>query len=118
GELWVPLPEDDDNDGIPEIVRTRALRLGRDFKLGDGIQYAYEKFEEPQRIRLASRIYSDPYQTRSIVRTVHIDLHGQPGSVRNSPAEKAVQYTLQTVEPSSNEKVGTVRQDVQLKAGW
>jgi hypothetical protein len=93
---WLPMPEDTGGDGIPEMVETGKLRLGRDFKLGDGPQYAYIVFNGSARLRLSSRIYYDPYQTKTSVRTVLVDLHGNPGTVLNMPPALTVSYRVKT----------------------
>jgi hypothetical protein len=95
GAAWQPLPEDTSGDGVPELVETERLRLGRDFLLGDGPQYVYLVFDAPQRTRLSTRIYYDPYQTKTGVRTVHIDLHGDPGQPAPLPST-TVSYALRT----------------------
>jgi len=96
GGEWKAMP---DGEGTPQRIETEALRLGRDFKLGEGTQYAYVIFEEPRQVRLSEGVYYDPYQSKTGVRTVHIDLHGNPGSVREMPANETLTYTIQT-EPS------------------
>jgi hypothetical protein len=98
GSAWVAMPEDTDADGIPEIVETTKLRLGRDFLLGDGPQYAYVVFSGTARLRLSTQIYFDPYQTKTSVRTVHIDLHGDPGRVRAMPESTSVSYLVGVID--------------------
>jgi hypothetical protein len=75
---------------------------GRDFLLGDSPQYVYVGFSGPERTRLSTQIYTDPYQTKTLVRTLHFDLHGSPGSVIPTPISKTISYVLSTVEPLSN----------------
>lgn len=120
GQKWRSMPEDTDGDGVPEFVDASVLRLGRDFQLGDGIQYAYIVFTESQRMRLSSRIYSDPYQTRTLVRTVLVDLHGNPGSQRKMPTSREIQYSLLTSDETVEYPKQTkgVRQDIKLSSGW
>lgn len=101
GNSWLQLPEDSNGDGVPEMISTNALRLGRDYKLGEGIQFAYVAFEGAHHIRLSKEIYYDPYQSKTGVRTVHIDLHGNPGSIQTLPAEKSLTYTIQTTDPTT-----------------
>ncbi|RME05188.1 MAG: hypothetical protein D6816_09180, partial [Bacteroidetes bacterium] len=96
---WQYMPEDQNGDGIPELVSTTKLRLGRDYGLGEGVQYAYIGFEVPQKVRLSTQIYEDPYQTKSRVRTVHFDMHGNPGTAIPMPTNKSLQYTITTTEP-------------------
>ncbi|MFW5746433.1 MAG: PGF-pre-PGF domain-containing protein [Nanoarchaeota archaeon] len=83
-DRWEELPEDLDADGVPEMRRTSCLRLGRDYLLGDGPQYVYIEMAENQTVRLSNMTYKDPYQTKVTVRTVHMDLHGSPGTVRKN----------------------------------
>lgn len=124
GSTWVGLPEDSNGDGVPELVSTTALRLGRDYLLGDGPQYVYVKMEGVQRVRLSTQAYEDPYQTMARVRTVHIDLHGSPGTVRTMPATKSLTYTIQTTDPTidgGGDNGGgstTLRQEITLTPGW
>jgi hypothetical protein len=116
GTAWQPMPEDQDGDGIPERVSTSALRLGRDFLLGDGMQYAYVALDGIQQVRLSEGIYNSPYQSPTHVRTVHIDLHGSPGTAQTLPASKTLQYTIQTNDPTSGNAAEF--QSINLRAGW
>ena len=116
GSDWQAVPEDENEDGLPETVRTTALRLGRNFLLGNGIQYAYVDFGSSQSLRLAKEIYSDPYQTRQMFRSVHVDLHGNPGSTKTLPASKSVSYTVQTTDPTSEGNTST-SQFIPLRKG-
>jgi len=101
GSAYVAMPEDTNSDGIPEIVETQKLRLGRDYQLGDGIQYAYVVFNETERVRLSTQIYYDPYQTKTSVRTVHIDLHGDPGTAISIPESRETSYRIKTNDNSN-----------------
>jgi hypothetical protein len=96
---WEPLPEDTSGDSIPELVTTTALRLGRDYLLGDGPQYVYVALSDAHGVRLSTQIYQDPYQTKTSVRTVHIDLHGDPGTVQPAPNTRTLTYELTTRSP-------------------
>jgi hypothetical protein len=116
GAAWQPMPEDQNGDGVPEIVTTSKMRLGRDFLLGDGPQYVYVGFEAPQRTRLSTQIYTDPYQTKTRVRTVHLDLHGNPGTVIPMPVSLSISYTLTTTEPAGDTSGSTHTLD--LAQGW
>lgn len=119
GSAWQAMPEDTDSDGIPELVSTTALRLGRDFQLGDGIQYAYVAMNGSQQVRLSTGIYYDPYQSKTGVRTVHIDLHGNPGTSQSLPAEKSVTYTVQTTNPvDGTPPTPEGTQNIVLEEGW
>ncbi len=113
GSSWRTMPDPD--SGTPSTVTTDALRLGRDFQNGAGIQYSYASFAEVQTMRLSEEVYSDPYQTGTDARTVHIDLHGDPGTTKTLPASKSVSYTIQTTEPA----LGALftEQDVSLRKG-
>jgi len=93
GSSWQNLP--DSENGTPDMVNTTALRLGRNFELGQGTQYTYVDFESAQDVRLSKRIYSDPYQTRQMFRSVHIDLHGNPGEAR-TVSNSSVTYDIVT----------------------
>lgn len=116
GASWQPMPEDAD---VPEIVTTMKLRLGRDFLLGDGPQYVYVGFDEVQRVRLSTQIYHDPYQSKTRVRTVHFDLHGNPGTVKQMPTALSMSYAITTTEPQSESgKSTSVTQTLSLQAGW
>jgi hypothetical protein len=116
GAAWQPMPEDQDGDGVPELVGTTALRLGRDYQLGDGPQYVYLALEAAQSVRLSEHIYYDPYQTNQGFRSVHIDLHGNPGTTQTLPASKTLQYTIQTTDPTSGNAAEF--QSINLRAGW
>jgi len=116
GGSWSAVPEDQDSDGVPEIVTADALRLGRDYLDGNGIQYAYVSFASSQDLRLSLEKYYDPYQTKTGVRTVHIDLHGNPGTTKTLPASKSVSYTIQTTDPT--EEGTSSIQTIPLQQGW
>jgi hypothetical protein len=115
GSQWVVMPEDTDNDGVPEIVSTDALRLGRKYPFQNETKYAYVSLANTQDLRLSEWVYHDPYQTSTSARTVHIDLHGNPGTAKTLPASKSVSYTIQTTEPA----LGALftDQDVSLREG-
>ena len=115
GTAWAALPEDQDGNGVPERVTTTALRLGRAYPIFNAPRYAYLSLEAPQTVRLARRAYHDPYQTPTSVRAVHIDLHGDPGTVKPLPAEQQVSYVLQTTDPT--QESGTVNQSITLQKG-
>jgi hypothetical protein len=100
GAAWVSMPEDTDSDGVPEIVNTTALRLGRDYGDGTGPRYGYVSFPSSQDLRLSKHVYYDPYQSSTSARTVHIDLHGNPGTAQALPASQSVSYTIQTTDPT------------------
>jgi hypothetical protein len=100
GSQWVVMPEDTDSDGVPEIASTDALRLGRDYPIYSETKYAYVSFASVQDVRLSEWVYHDPYQTSTSARTVHIDLHGNPGTTKTLPASKSVSYTIQTTDPT------------------
>jgi len=117
GSSWERMPEDTNSNGTPEFVTTTALRLGRDFLFGDGPQYVYVAMTGGQRVRLAKDYYEDPYQTKTRVRTVHIDLHGNPGSVQQAPADKSVSYMITTADPTKGVATGDA-QILQFRAGW
>jgi hypothetical protein len=106
GSAWAVLPEDQNGDAIPEIVTTTKLRLGRDYLRGDGIQYAYVLFDESQRVRLAAKVYYDPYQSKTGVRTVHVDLHGAPGAVKKMPTSLAISYLLGVTDEGTQQGGG------------
>jgi hypothetical protein len=114
GSSWQAMPDGSD---VPEMISTTALRLGRNFLLGNGLQYAYVDLASARNVRLAKNIYSDPYQTRQMFRSVHIDLHGDPGATKTLPAEKSVSYTLQTTDPTTEEGTST-SQVIPLQKGW
>jgi hypothetical protein len=118
GSGWQAMPEDQDGDEVPELVTTTALRLGRDFEmLGQGIQYAYVNLSTEQDVRLAKHKYYDPYQSMTGVRTVHIDLHGNPGTTKTLPTEKSVSYTIETTDPTSEGDTSTSH-EIFLQKGW
>jgi len=96
---WEAMPEDQDGDDTPELVSTDTLRLGRDYQMGDGMQYVYVVFDQTREVRLSEGTYYDPYQSKTGVRTVHVDLHGNPGSTESLPGEASVTYTLQPAAP-------------------
>jgi len=100
GSSWVELPEDTDNDDVPEIVSTDALRLGRDYEDGQGLRYGYINIDQSRKVRRSKGKYYDPYQSKTGVRTVHIDLHGDPGTAKTLPASRSVSYTIQTTDPT------------------
>ena len=113
---WVELPFDTDNDDVPEMVSTDALRLMRDFQSFGGKGYVYVDLSSTENVRRSKHKYYDPYQTNTGVRTVHIDLHGNSGTVKTLPAEKSVSYTVQATDPTSEEAFTS--QVIQLQRGW
>jgi hypothetical protein len=117
GSSWVELPFDTDSDGVPEIVSTSALRLGRDYEDGQGMRYGYVDLDQSRKMRRSKNKYYDPYQTKTGVRTVHIDLHGDPGTTKTLPASKSVSYTIQTTDPTSEEDP-SASHVISLKNGW
>jgi hypothetical protein len=117
GSQWVEVPFDTDGDSIPEIVATDYVRLMRDFQEWGGKGYVYINFAQTQKIRRSKNKYYDPYQTKTGVRTVHIDLHGNPGTTKTLPASKSVSYTIQTTDPTSEGGTST-SQMIPLQKGW
>jgi len=117
GTNWRAMPEDTDGDGVPEMVTTDALRLGRDYEDGVGPRYGYVSFPNSQDVRLSVSTYYDPYQSMTGVRTVHVDLHGNPGTAKTLPASKGVSYTLQTSDPTQGGGPST-GQVIPLQKGW
>lgn len=120
GSQWVELPFDEDSDGVPEMATTKALRLGRDYEGlagNNGPAYVYVDLASSQSVRRSENIYQDPYQTAARVRTVHLDMHGNPGTTKTLPASKNVSYTIQTTDPTSEDDTST-SQAVPLREGW
>jgi hypothetical protein len=118
GSSWVAMPEDTDSDGTPEYATTSALRLGRDF--GNGPKYGYVSFASEQTMRLSEKVWVRDWQANphgERVRSVHIDLHGNPGSTKTLPASKSVSYTIQTIDPTS-EGSTFINQEIPLQKGW
>jgi hypothetical protein len=115
GSSWVELPFDTDSDGVPEIVSTNALRLMRNYEQGQGERYGYVSLDQSRKVRRSKYKYYDPYQSKMGVRTVHIDLHGDPGTTKTLPASKSVIYTIQTTDPTSG---GGTSQVIPLQKGW
>ncbi|MFA5855824.1 MAG: hypothetical protein WC867_00565 [Candidatus Pacearchaeota archaeon] len=76
------------------LVLTEKIRLGRNFLTGDGIQFVYIQFSEQQKVKLSSSAYIDPYQTKTILRNIHVDLHGNPGVVIPTPKNKFISYEI------------------------
>jgi len=113
---WQELPSDTDNDDVPEIVNTDALRLGRDYEDGEGMRYGYISLASSQDLRRSKHKYYDPYQSKTGVRSVHIDLHGDSGTAKPLPAEKSVSYAIQTTDPTTEEETST-SQEVLLEKG-
>ena len=99
GNDWETMRVDSNDDGVPDLKKTQALRLGRNYERGDGPQYVYVDFASEQRTRLSTGKYYDPYQSKTGVRTVHIDLHGNPGSTKQIPENRSVTYTLRPTSP-------------------
>lgn len=115
GSGWTAMP--DPASGTPSTVDTDALRLGRDFQDGNGVRYTYVSFTNTQTMRLSEAAYSDPYQTGTDARTVHIDLHGNPGTTKTLPAAKSVSYTIQTTDPTTGGGTSST-QSIPLQRGW
>ncbi len=103
GNAWKEVPSDMDDDSIPEMIRTEALRLSRDYGNNTGVRRAYVSFPSPQKLRRAESKYYDPYQTMTGVQTIHFDLHGDPGTVQSMPDDKQLSYTIQTTDPTKEE---------------
>ena len=120
GAAWQAMPEDQDADGIPELISTTAIRLGRDF--GSGPKYGYISFESAQSMRLSEAVWQRTYQIWAggeKMRNLHIDLHGSPGTAQTLPATTSVTYTIQTTDPTSDDGgSGTSSQTIQLQQGW
>ena len=114
GSSWVLMP---DSATTPAMVNTTALRLGRDYEDGNGMRYGYVSFEGAENVRLSNGKYYDPYQSMTGVRTVHIDLHGNPGTTKEIPTSKSVSYTVRTTDPTSEEE-GSASQVIPLQKGW
>lgn len=114
GSSWVVMP---DSTASPAMVSTTALRLGRDYEDGQGMRYGYVSFKSTQDVRLSNGKYYDPYQSMTGVRTVHIDLHGDPDTTKAIPTSKSVSYTVQTTDPTS-EGEGSASQVIPLQKGW
>jgi hypothetical protein len=121
GDVWRVLPEDTDGDGMPELVSTTALRIGRDYQNGSGPQYAYLDLNGTQSVRVSTQVWQQGYQGYHRLRNIHIDLHGNPGTAAALPAEKSVSYTVQTTDPTADSESSTsssTTQDVLLDQGW
>jgi len=117
GTAWSEIPFDTDSDGVPEIVTAEALRFGHDFNDGNGLQWVYVDLASTQDIRRSKNEYHDPSGAHAQVRTIHIDLHGDPGTTKTMPADKSVSYTIQTTDPTSEEDTST-SQVIPLQKGW
>ena len=52
-----------------------------------------------RKVRLSTGNYYDPYQSRSGVRTVHIAIHENPGTITDMPENKSVTYTIRPTSP-------------------
>jgi hypothetical protein len=59
----------------------------------------YVVFTEDQQVRLSTQVYQDPYQTKTRVRTVHVDLHGDPRRRPARPPSRALAYEITTRSP-------------------
>ncbi len=117
GNQWRELPDAPDYEW-PTAVTTTALRLGRDFRTGEGPQYAYVDFESPTSLRRSPFYQHDVYQTKTRIRTIQMDLHGNPGTAQPLPASRSVTYTVQTTDPTAEDtSSGDVHQIV-LQKGW
>lgn len=116
GSQWVEVPYDTDDDGVPEFATTQYLRFERDFEDWGGINHSYVKLASAQDIRRAKSRYTDPYQTNTRVRSIHIDLHGDPGTTKTMPASKSVTYTIRTTDPTSEDT--STSQVIPLRSGW
>ena len=99
GNSWDSLKVDSNSDGTPDLKETSALRLTRNYEMGDGPQHAYIDFSNSQKVRLSTGNYYDPYQSRSGVRTVHIAIHENPGTITDMPENKSVTYTIRPTSP-------------------
>lgn len=127
GNAWQLMPEDQDSDGVPELVSTSALRIGRDFEDGQGTRYGFISFDgQNQAVRLSTQVYEREYQAWNggeRIRNVHIDLHGSPGTAQPLPASKSLTYTIQTTDPTTDDGGsggggGTSSQTIELQQGW
>jgi hypothetical protein len=117
GSQWAELPENEPHGpGIPATVTTQYLRLERDFEDWGGINHSYVEFESSQDVRRSERIYQDPYQTHTRSRSVHIDLHGDPGTTKTMPDGKSVTYTIRSTDPTSEDT--STSQTIPLQNGW
>lgn len=118
GSAWQTMPEDENGDGLPEMVSTSVLRIGRDF--GAGPKYGYIHLDNEHSLRLSEEVWQRTYQIwdgGEKIRTLHIDLHGDPGTVKTLPASTSVSYTIQTTEPPLLGDTSS-SQDIELRQGW
>jgi hypothetical protein len=117
GSQWQELPHAPDYEW-PTAVTTTALRLGRDFRTGEGLQYAYVDFDSPTPLRRSPFYQHDVYQTKTRIRTVQMDLHGNPGTAQSLPASKSVTYTIQTTDPTTESTASGDVDQIVLQRGW
>lgn len=117
GTSWRPL--------TTSLVSTTKLRLGRDYLDGVGPRYGYVGFYAEdgktltaQRVKLSSQVWEQSYQGYARIRNVHIDLHGNPGTVRQMPEMASVTYTITTTDPGNSAPPVSGSQTIELKAGW
>jgi hypothetical protein len=116
GGSWQQLPPVSSGNP-PTSVNTTALRRGFDYQLGDGMQYTYFSFANPQDIRRANGEFETETIPRNSIQVTLIDLHGDPGNTKTMPGSKSVSYTIQTTDPTL-EGGTSASQVISLQKGW
>ncbi len=125
GVSWQPLGT--------SLVATSKLRIGRTYLDGKGARYGYIGFigedgTSPvnRRVKLSSEVWQQSYQGYARIRNIHIDLHGNPGTVKALPTHTSVSYAITTTEPGtalqhpgpSPQGPGPQSHEVTLVKGW
>ena len=125
GASWQPLGT--------SLVATSKLRIGRTYLDGKGARYGYIGFvgedgASPvnRRVKLSSAVWQQSYQGYARIRNIHIDLHGNPGTVKALPTHTSVSYAITTTEPGTAlqhpgplpQGPGPQSHEVTLVKGW
>jgi PKD repeat protein len=108
GSAWATMPEDGiDSDTLPDYVTTNALRLMRNYELGEGEQSVYIDLSTTYDVRLADTSWYSSYQGQVKGRAVHISLIDNLGTLQPIPTiNTTVEYTIVLDDPTTGDTGG------------
>lgn len=84
GSTWHALSDDH--------VETSVVRLGRTF--GNDTGFVFLLFDSDVTLKLSGEVWTPDYQTQAEERTIHIDLHGNPGTPSQMNHSVTVGYNI------------------------
>ena len=102
------------------LVSTEYLRLSKTFT--DGTGHVYVELDQARGVHLSAQ---DVNQRNDFggnsafwTRNVHIDLHGNPGTMEDLPDTMTTYYSLRTNDPTSDDSPSPGEQELMLEQGW